>query len=53
MKVLIGVDFPEALISKDVRVGEPNQPIAVLTPLGWAAMGSLRSNDKSLEANCM
>ena len=51
IKVLIGADVPEALIPKEVRIGEPKQPIAVLTPFGWAIMGPLRSNRKALEVS--
>ena len=43
ISMLIGADMSDLLYSlQDVR-GEPGQPIARLTPLGWTCIGHLRS----------
>ena len=37
--LLIGQDVPEVLVPKDVKYGEPGQPYAVRTALGWTVNG--------------
>ena len=39
VKILIGVDNPEAHVQLDVRRGLPDQPLAVRTKLGWSLIG--------------
>ena len=39
ISILIGADFPQLHVSQDVRIGKENEPIAILTPLGWVLMG--------------
>ena len=40
--VLIGSDYPQLHCSLQEIIGEPNQPIARLTPLGWTCVGGPR-----------
>ncbi|XP_064631624.1 uncharacterized protein LOC135489923 [Lineus longissimus] len=39
VKILIGIDNPDAHVQLEVRRGLPDQPIAVRTNLGWSLMG--------------
>ena len=41
--ILIGAYIPELHICYDVRQGSKNQPIALLTLLGWVLMGGIES----------
>ena len=42
--LIIGTDFPELQIHLDFRSGEPHQPCAVKTKLGWILMGKKKSS---------
>lgn len=44
VEILIGADAPAALISKEVRCGEPGLPYASKTPLGWTLVGVYEDN---------
>ena len=39
ISILIGADYPHLHISKDVRIGNDNEPIAISTLLGWVLLG--------------
>ena len=39
ISILIGADFPNLHLSRNVRIGKEAGPIAILTPLGWVLMG--------------
>ena len=41
--LLIGVDQPDVLAPRDTRCGEPGQPFAILTGLGWTLNGPAAS----------
>jgi hypothetical protein len=41
--ILIGADHPELTLSCEERVGNPGDPVARRTPLGWTCVGSLQS----------
>ena len=46
MDLLIGLDYADLHYSfKDIR-GEPGEPIARLTPLGWTCVGALSQMDQ-------
>ena len=40
VRMLIGVDYPEAHLQLEVRRGTASQPLAVCTKLGWTIMGA-------------
>ena len=42
--VLIGMDVPLLHLHHDARVGKDDEPIAVLTELGWVVCGNKRNN---------
>ena len=51
--LLIGVDYAELHYSfKDVR-GQPGEPVARLTPLGWTCTGTVRPNFPQREKDLM
>ena len=37
--ILIGSDYPELSLALEERVGEPGEPVARRTPLGWTCIG--------------
>ena len=39
VELLLGANVIEAVIQKEVRVGQPGQPVAVRTAFGWALTG--------------
>ena len=43
VKLLLGGNVLEAVLQKEARVGEPNQPAAVKTEFGWTLAGSVSS----------
>ncbi len=50
MTLLIGQDNPSALTPLDIRKGNPQEPFAVRTVLGWTLNGPLVESDQSLAA---
>lgn len=44
--LLIGADHPELTLALEERIGQPGDPVARLTPLGWTCIGTL---DPSIE----
>ncbi|XP_044745195.1 uncharacterized protein LOC123307057 [Coccinella septempunctata] len=38
--ILVGTDHWECIVSRDLRIGEPNQPAASKTRLGWVVHGT-------------
>ena len=38
ISILIGSDFPQLYVSQDIGIGKVNEPIAIVTPLGWVLM---------------
>ena len=51
VKLLIGANVPRAHLQLEVRQGAINDPIAILTPLGWCVMGV--KNETPFHVNCM
>jgi len=53
ISVLIGTNVQEAFIPLEVKVGNPNEPIAIKSCLGWSVLGrSCQSNlDECYHAN--
>ena len=51
VSILIGADIPELNICYDVRHGSKNQPIALLTLLGWVLMGGIESKAAQINSN--
>ena len=51
VSILIGADIPELHICYDVRHGSENQPIALLTLLGWVLMGGIESKATQINSN--
>ncbi|KAK3722295.1 hypothetical protein QZH41_006052 [Actinostola sp. cb2023] len=53
ISVLIGTNVQEAFIPLEVKVGNPNEPIAIKSCLGWSVLGrSCKSNlDECYHAN--
>ena len=51
VSILIGTDIPELHICYDVRQGSRNQPIALLTLLGWVLMGDIDSKATQITSN--
>ena len=43
--MLIGIDYADLHLSKKEIHGEPGQPIARLTPLGWTCVGVTVQDD--------
>ena len=50
VSLIIGADFPELLIQFDFRLGDPCQPCAVKTKLGWVVMGG-KNKTNQLNSN--
>ena len=38
---LLGANILEAVLQREVRVGDPGQPVAVRTDFGWTLTGSI------------
>jgi hypothetical protein len=54
VKLLIGANVPKAHLQVDVREGDPHQPVAIQTPLGWCIMGTSSpssDSDRSVHVN--
>ena len=48
--LLIGADMPELFCNLEVRKGQPGEPIAIHTPLGWSLLGpSTQSSSQTCE----
>ena len=45
--MLIGGDLRQLHISYDIRVGESNHPVGMLTNLGWALLGGKADKGKT------
>ena len=43
IKLLLGADMGEAIVSLEVKIGNPGIPLAVRTIFGWTLMGSLQT----------
>ena len=52
ISVLIGADYPHLHISKDVGIGNDDEPIAISTPLGWVLLGG-KSRTNYVRTNFM
>jgi len=48
--ILLGANVIEAIVQREVRLGQPGQPAAILTAFGWTLAGSIKSfiNPESL-----
>lgn len=48
--ILLGANVIEAIVQREVRLGPPGQPAAILTAFGWTLAGSIKSfiNPESL-----
>ena len=51
VSILRGADILELHICYDVRQGSKNQPIALLTLLGWVLMGGIKSKATQINSN--
>ena len=51
VSILVGADIPELHICYDARQGSKNQPIALLTLLGWVLMGGIESKATQINSN--
>ena len=51
IKLLIDGNVPQAHIQSEVRVGQPNQPIAVQTLFGWSLMGAINRESDTAQVN--
>ncbi|XP_064637867.1 uncharacterized protein LOC135494046 [Lineus longissimus] len=49
VKLLIGLDNPEAHVQLEVRRGEPEDPLVVRTNLGWSLMGGDCNRESEFE----
>ena len=47
ISVLLGADLPQLHISYDVRVGENDHPVGMLTKLGWVLLGGKADKGKT------
>ena len=47
ISVLIGPDLPQLHINYDVRVGENDHPVGMLTKLGWVLLGGKADKGKA------
>ena len=47
ISVLIGADLPQLHINYDVRVGENDHPVGMLTKLGWVLLGGKADKGKT------
>jgi hypothetical protein len=50
--LLIGSDHPELTLTLEERSGEPGQPVARKTPLGWTCVGPLQSIGEHTKTYC-
>ena len=46
--LLIGCDYPEHSIALEERIGNPGEPIARRTSLGWTCVGRISSSSPSV-----
>ena len=52
ISVLIGADLPQLHINYDVRVGENDHPVGMLTKLGWVLLGGKADKGKTNVTAC-
>ena len=43
VEVLLGANVIEGILQREVRIGEPGQPVAIKTHFGWALTGTVAS----------
>ena len=43
--ILIGANAPDAFLQVDLRKGQPNEPYALKTMLGWSLLGNITKNE--------
>ena len=53
ISILIGADQPHLHLYTDVRKGNPSQPVALQTTLGWVIMGRNKGSSNQFSANKM
>ena len=46
ISILIGADEPDLHLYTENRIGNTNEPVALLTTLGWVLMGGKSNNSK-------
>ena len=49
--LLIGSDTPQAFWVMEHRYGQPHEPYAILSPLGWSVMGPIRHSSDTCKGN--
>ena len=43
VEILLGANVIEGILQREVRIGEPGQPVAIKTHFGWALTGTISS----------
>jgi hypothetical protein len=46
--MLLGSDYPELMVCLDEKIGDPGEPIARKTPLGWTCVGRIKTKANQL-----
>ena len=47
ISILIGADMPELHLQRDTRIGDNDQPVGLMTTLGWVLIGGKSKTDLS------
>ena len=49
--ILIGTDFPQLHLYRDIKIGKDDEPIAIQSTLGWVLLGGKDNNKKTTRPN--
>ena len=51
--ILIGADFPQLHLYRDIKIGKGHEPIAIPSTLGWVLLGGKDSNKNTISSNSL
>ena len=49
--ILIGADFPQLHLYKDIKIGKDHEAIAIQSTLGWVLLGGKDNNKNNIPSN--
>ena len=49
--ILIGADFPQLHLYRDIKIGKDNEPIAIQSTLGWVLLGGNDNIKNTISSN--
>ena len=49
--ILIGADFPQLHLYKDIKIGKDHEAIAIQSTLGWVLLGGKVNNKNNISSN--